>query len=714
MKTLLTAAAVLFLVAAEATAQSRCPKPDPSRPNFREKDLTNQNFTGEDLHGANFTKAVLDGVQFGNADLTGAIFEDASIVPSARRAPDFTTATLVQACFQGATIRAPNLQFAELACTDFSHTDVTGVDFGIGPLFDPAPFGCGRAKFAGATIGVRQISFALWRYLDFTGTRFLDIAPDTFKAANLTSAMLPEAKLAGFDFRGATLTEVDLRRSDLRGAVFTGAKALRIKLDGADLSYAVAEGKETDFTAASMLGVTAQDADLSGAVLESAVLRGANLAGADLHGANLQGTTLQPHEGFGPAELSGANLEDAAFDNAQLNFVSFRQTRLARATFTHVTLADTDFSDAVMPGANFFGATLEGVTFRGSSLENASFAQARLRRSTISGRPADFACTQLGGANLAGLNEAPLPGSVTFLRAVLPDGAECRKTGSTPYCGTEPGGRRAYGPTLVPLLAAPAVCPNGELAICKGPTWLLRDWKTNDCGPPAKRWTPPPPEPPPPGQSVKVPDANFRACLTRQFFGEDRPIPADFAAMVLEIDCESLGIADATGLEAFTALQVLRLTGNALTDGEIFRHLQKLETLQVAGNKLTTLNLRIPTVKVVQAANNAITRVDGLETADLQFLDLSHNQLTEFALDSQRTLFYADLSHNALTRVGTLNRGFGALNYLHLQNNALTTIGTLADATNLIALSLGSNPKFECDTLQVSKELLEASRCGKP
>ncbi len=714
----LAAAAVLFMVAAGMEAQSGCPTPDPKRPDFSGKNLTDYNFAGQnqDLRGANFTGAVLDGAQFNDVNLTGAIFQGASLKRTARGSTDFSGAILIRACFQGAIFEQPNLQLAKLACADFSRTDVTQVDFTPRPRFDPENLGCGRVKFVEATMRVRQISFSLWRFTDFTRTRFLDLASDParFRGADISAAMLPGAKLAHFDFSGATLTDVDLRDSDLNHAIFSGAKAHGIKLDGADLRLAVARGANTDFRAASLRRAKAKDADFSGAVLESAVLRGSNFAAADLRGTELQGATLEAGEELPPADLSGANLSGAKLDEAHLNFVSFPNTRLIGTRFNGAILEDTDFSEAVLPDANFSGASLSGVSFHGSSLENARFAGASFHRSKTSGRGVDLACTQLGGAYLDGIH-APGEDAVTFLGAVLPPADECRPAGNEFFCGTEPASRKTYGPTRLPVLTHPAFCPNGDFVICSGKTWLLENWKTNVCGPPETRWVPPPRDPPPPGPTVNIPDANFRRCLSKQFFGDDdRPIPTDFAATVLEIDCVSRDIADATGLEAFTALEKLTLTGNALTDGEIFRKLKALVVLRVSGNKLTTLDVGVATLKSVEAAKNRIEHVSGLETADLDFLDLSGNLLTAFALDSQRTLTYADLSHNALTDVGRLNRGFGALQYLYLQNNDLTMIGTLADATNLVYLGLGSNPKFQCDTLKVSKEILDASNCGKP
>jgi uncharacterized protein YjbI with pentapeptide repeats len=710
MKALSVAVAIVVVMAANAPAQTGCPPP--TGKDFTGKNLVDQNFSGQDLRGANFTKALLDGAQFVNANLTGAIFPGVTLAPSSKAPVSFVGATLTGACFAGATLRKTNLLFADLTCTDFSRADVSEAVFGPEPRFDPGQNRCGRAKFVETVIGVRQIPFALWRFIDFTKARFTDLRPDTFRSADLTGAMLVGVNFGSFDFTDATLTNADLREADLRGAKFDKAKAQWIKLDRAKFRFGTALGA-ADFTAASMRGFVAPDSDFSGAILDSAVLRGANFAGADLHGANLKRATLEPGEDLGPTEVSGANLNGAMLDEAHLNFVSFQNTRLIGATITRVKLADTDFSNAMMPNTDFFGATLEGVTFHGSSLENAKFVKAKLERSK-SGKSLDLACTQLGGADLSNLDEQPLEGAVTFIGAVLPDAAECRKTADGFYCGTEPAGQKPYGPTLLPTLTHPVTCPNSDFTICSGKTWLLPDWSTTACGRQQRRWDPPPPEPPPPGKTVHIPDKNFAVCLSRQFFNnDDTPIPTDFAAKVQEINCASRGIADATGLEAFTKLRKLTLTSNKLTNGEIFGRLGKLQILQVSDNQLTTLNVRIESLKSLNAANNAIQRVSGLETADLESVDLSHNRLTEFALDSQRMLFFADLSHNLLTDAGDLSDGFTALASLYLQNNDLTTIGSLADATKLTYLNLGSNPKFKCETLKVSKEILDASNCGK-
>lgn len=712
MKPIALAAALLL---GSATAV-RAACPPATGKDFSGQRLIDHNFTGQNLRGANFTNAVLDGAQFSNADLTGAIFPGASLRPSPKGPADFTGATLIRACFQDDTLVQTNLQFAKLACADFSRAILTEADFGPRQMFDPGPEKCGRAKFIGATLSVRQIPTTLWRFTDFTGARFTDLTSGFFKGVDMTGAILGAMKFGGFDFTKTTMVEVDLRGADLRGAKLDGVVAQKIMLDGADLRLAT--GSQPDFTGGVMNGVLAQNVQFPGAILVSARLRGSNFAGANLSGAMMQGAFLEAGDGFDPAELPGANLNGVNLDSAHLNSVDFRNARMIAAIITNVKITDTDFSDATMPSANFSGSRFEGVTFHGSLLENAIFVAATLERSRTTSKIVDLGCTQLGGATFRDLNKPPAR-AVTFIGAVMPDADECRKTGAPPpadfYCGTELAGQKDYGPTVLPVLDQDATCPNGDIAVCMDRQWLLLpNWTTTACGQPEKRWTPPPPTPPPPGKEVKVPDHAFKRCLSRQFFNaDDAPIPTDFAATVQEINCPGAGIADPTGLEAFTGLRKLILTSNQLTDGEIFAKLKKLEILQVAQNQLSSLAIPIATLKSVIAANNKIRSVTGFESVDLQYLDLSHNDLTTLFLDSQPTLFYTDLSANQLTDIGDLTDRLPDLSYLYLERNKLTTIGSLAASKKLTYLSLGNNPGFRCETLMISKELLQASNCGK-
>src|SRR5215469_2404102 len=129
--------------------------------------------------------------------------------------------------------------------------------------------------------------------------------------ANLSHARLTRADLRGINLRGANLTGADLSdasmemekggrdaprvqvgarrypalRANLSHALLSEARLREANLVGADLGEAKLQG--VDLTKANLSYANLQGADLSGATLTEAGLIGANLQGADLSGATL-------------------------------------------------------------------------------------------------------------------------------------------------------------------------------------------------------------------------------------------------------------------------------------------------------------------------------------------------------------------------------------------------------------------------------------------
>jgi hypothetical protein len=118
--------------------------------------------------------------------------------------------------------------------------------------------------------------------------------------ANLDSANLADADLAGADLTGANLDSANLTGANLASADLTGAN-----LDSANLASA-------NLDSANLASAWLVGANLAGAHLNSSDLTDANLAGADLTGAWLVGAHLDG------ADLIDANLADAHLDGADL------------------------------------------------------------------------------------------------------------------------------------------------------------------------------------------------------------------------------------------------------------------------------------------------------------------------------------------------------------------------------------------------------------
>ena len=118
-------------------------------------------------------------------------------------------------------------------------------------------------------------------------------------------------------------------------------------------------------------------------------------------------------------DLTGATLDNASFNWADLSGSVFAnveggRTRFARATLTGVdfsgaNLRDADFSQADLQGASFADANLIDVRFHNAKLQGADFSGARIR-------DADFFRADLSGATWIDGERVCAEGSNTFCR----------------------------------------------------------------------------------------------------------------------------------------------------------------------------------------------------------------------------------------------------------------------------------------------------------
>lgn len=167
---------------------------------------------------------------------------------------------------------------------------------------------------------------------------------------------------------------------------------------------------------ASILPISLNGFDLTGAWLVNAELKEAHLSGANLSRANLSDTNLTD------ANLSGAYLVKACLSRADLIWVNLSQAKLHQADLTNANLCEsiiesTDFSYAYMRNVNissvttsdradFTGAILDGAKLYNNEFTNSSFNDAEMPEAQLSG------CTFLGcHFNGAKLNKAILKSS---------------------------------------------------------------------------------------------------------------------------------------------------------------------------------------------------------------------------------------------------------------------------------------------------------------
>jgi len=270
------------------------------------------------------------------------------------------------------------------------------------------------------------------------------------------------------------------------------------------------------------------------------------------------------------------------------------------------------------------------------------------------------------------------------------------------------------------VLDSLVTCPNGEVAKCEGKQWQLSpNWQTTSCSRDRNirtMWSKPNCNGEP-SDNVVFKDPNLKACILRTLPGQTE-VTTQTAAVIQQVVCPYQGITDIGGLEKFTGMTKLDLSGNQLTqftlrfDPQVTSQLQNLD---VSGNRLTTLDVRAhPKLLMLSAANNKLSSVSLSANTFLIVLDVSRNEIESFDLAIQDLLSFGDLSYNKLTSVldpqnQDLER-LRNLSYLDLSHNAIPTVGSVVPlAWNqknqtggaLQSLFLSCNAPFDCSTLKL-------------
>ncbi len=209
----------------------------------------------------------------------------------------------------------PSTEFLDASCILLDNAHLADADLQQGWFPEASMWSAAlrRADFSEANLYKVNLSHADLKAAILTKTNLYK--------ANLTHADLSSAHLTHANLRGADLSSADLSMADL-----TGADLWAALLGSADLREA--NLKETIICFAWLGGTSLNGADLRGADLRGADLREAHLRGADLREADLRGYYQgKDYPGgfipilFEKADLSGADLTGAKFDQTSLSFL---------------------------------------------------------------------------------------------------------------------------------------------------------------------------------------------------------------------------------------------------------------------------------------------------------------------------------------------------------------------------------------------------------
>jgi len=182
------------------------------------------------------------------------------------------------------------------------------------------------------------------------------------------------------------------------------------------------------------------------------------------------------------------------------------------------------------------------------------------------------------------------------------------------------------------------------------------------------------------------PDDNFREHLLNYAWGKDSVITAQELATIKDMSAKGKEIADLTGIEFFTELTFLDVTGNNLPELDV-SDLSKLETLRCGSNELKELDLSgNPALKNLDVLDNLLTSLNISENYELEYLNCHTNQLKELDVSSNTNLVGLNCHTNYLTELDVTNNE--KLKDLQCQVNELTSLDLSknSDLTNLIAV----------------------------
>ena len=308
-----------------------------------------------DLSGAELTGGTLTG-NFEGWTLAGAVLSDATLTGA-----DLGGATMTGVALEGAALQGTRLPLALILSLEATHAasvDLTGAQF----LVEAG----NRSVLAGADLSG----------IDLAGARFVgfpvDLESTKFVGASLQKTNFQLADLAGAQFQGAVATGASFEDANLNGASFSQAtqNSPVTNLESADFIQADVSGasfQSADISNAVFNRVLAVGTDFSSVIATNARFTGAHiygdgnafqdareLTGADFVGAVLAGSV----DGTGGFDLTGANLTNAKFDNAQC----------VACNFTGSTLNGVSFSGADLPGAQLSGVTLQNASLFGAWL----------------------------------------------------------------------------------------------------------------------------------------------------------------------------------------------------------------------------------------------------------------------------------------------------------------------------------------------------------
>lgn len=200
-----------------------------------------------------------------------------------------------------------------------------------------------------------------------------------------------------------------------------------------------------------------------------------------------------------------------------------------------------------------------------------------------------------------------------------------------------------------------------------------------------------------------IPDANFEKkliALGLDYGPINGKVLTASISSITSLNVSASNISDLTGIEDFTALQVLDCRANLLSNLNISKN-TALTYLNCSSNQLKNLNIsNNNTLTTLSCDNNQLTSLDASNNIALTTLYCSSNNvLTNLNISKNTALTYLKCDTNRLTSLDVSNNT--ALTYLNCNANQLTSL----DIKKNISLKILSVAVNQLTNLNLSKNV---------
>jgi len=199
-----------------------------------------------------------------------------------------------------------------------------------------------------------------------------------------------------------------------------------------------------------------------------------------------------------------------------------------------------------------------------------------------------------------------------------------------------------------------------------------------------------------PGDPISIPDANFEACVLDEVTHANPTYvtEAEAAAYNGLLDCGQSGVSSVEGLHFFTAVTVLYLLDNSISDLSPLAGLTNLTYLHLGENSISDLSplAGLTNLTSLTLGENSISDLSPLAgLTNLTTLHLYENSISDLSpLAGLTNLTTLHLYENSISDLSPL-AGLTNLTTLHLYENSISDLSPLAGLTNLTYLWIGYN-----------------------